>query len=74
MVDKSTRTAIEDIANLVSLQIVRPIEQRLTAIETKIQCQGETKKTSIDAKWKLIGLAISFPGIAAALVKVLESL
>ncbi len=73
MVDNQTRAVIEDIANLVSLQIVRPIEQRLTSIETKIQCQGDAGKMSLDIKWKIIGLAVSAPGILVAISKLLEA-
>lgn len=73
MVDREIRELIEDVANLVAIQVARPIETRLTILETKIQCGSTSAERQTTRRWKLVGLILGVPGWIAAVVALLRT-
>jgi hypothetical protein len=72
--DKQTREMVEDIANITALQIVRPIEQRLMAIEVELKLTCRAGKARVDTRWKFVGLALAIPGWFAAAISIIRLL
>ena len=60
--DRQTREIIEDVGNLVALQVVRPLENRLTALETRCNFSASVKKSQSSNKWKIAGFTVAALG------------
>jgi hypothetical protein len=70
--DRLTREIIEDVANLVALQVARPIEIRLAILETKLQCSTNKRTGLLSRRWKIAGLCLAAPGWILAILSIIR--
>jgi len=62
------REMIEDIANLVSIQMIRPLENRITVLETKLLA----KQSRNVLFWKIVSLCFAIPSFVLAIIELLS--
>lgn len=70
MTDRDIRKLVEDVANIVALKTIQPIEKRLTTIEARM-C---TEKEYGARVWKIVGVCFSIPSFIIAVFNLVSSL
>ena len=71
--DSELREIVEDIVNLATIQMVRPIEKRLVVIETKLSEKRKRKEKHENLVWKVIGVGFAIPSFLIALLALLKN-